>query len=113
MKGDIVNLTRVTAFRLALAAFFLSLVALSIFWAGNLQELSDQALFVAMNWAEGASIAGLVLACLAILAAFLAPFFSSRISLLTVLGAALVIAANLLVLALASALRVLTGGLPL
>ena len=113
MKGDVVNLTRVIAFRLALAALFLSLVALSIYWAGNLQELSDQALFVAMNWAEGASIAGLVLACLAVLSALLAPFFSGRISPLTVFGSVIVIAANLLVLVLASTLKVITGGLPL
>jgi len=113
MKGDVVNLTRVIAFRLALAAFFLSLVALSIYWAGNLQELSDPALFIAMNWAEGASITGIVLAGLAALAALLAPFFSGRISPFTLLGSVLVIAANLLVLALASALKVLTGGLTL
>jgi hypothetical protein len=113
MKGDVVNLSRVIAFRLALAAFFLSLVALSIYWAGNLQELSDPALFVAMDWAEGASIAGLVLASLAALAALLAPFFAGRVSPLTLLGSVLVMAANLLVLALASALKVITGGFPL
>ena len=113
MKGDVVNLTRIIAFRLALAALFLSLVALSIYWAGNLQELSDQALFEVMYWAEGASIAGLILACLAVLSALLAPFFSGRISPLTVIGSVIVIAANLLVLVFASTLKVLTGGFPL
>lgn len=113
MKGDVVNLIRVFAFRLALAAFFLSVVALSIYWAGNLQEFSDTALFVAMSWAEGASIAGVALASLATLCALIAPFFSGRIALLTFLGALLVIAASLGVLALVSTLRVLTGGLAL
>jgi hypothetical protein len=74
MKGDVVNLTRVIAFRLALAAFILSLVALSIYWAGNLQELSDPALFVTMDWAVGASICGIVLAALAV-SCCVAPFF--------------------------------------
>ncbi len=113
MKGDVVNLTRVIAFRLALAAFLLSLVALSIYWAGNLQELSDPALFVAMDWAVGASIGGLVLASLAGVSALLAPIFSGRLSLFTLLASILVITANLGVLVLASALRVATGGLSL
>lgn len=113
MKGDVVNLTRIIAFRLALAALFLSLVALSIYWAGNLQELSDPALFEAMHWAEGASLAGLVLACLAVLSALLAPFFSGRISPLTIFGSVIVIVANLLVLILASTLKVLTGSFSL
>jgi len=113
MKGDVINMTRVISFRLALAAFILSLVALGIYWAGNLQELSDQALVVTMDWAVGASMAGLVLACLTVAAALLAPFFSSRISLLTLLGSVLVIAANLVVLALASTLRAVSEGLPL
>jgi hypothetical protein len=112
MKGDVINLTRVIAFRLALTAFILSLVALSIFWAGNLQELSDPALFLSMDWAAGASVAGIVLAALAAVSALLAPLFSGRISLFTLLGSALVIAANLAVLVLASTLRVVTGGLP-
>jgi hypothetical protein len=113
MKGDVVNLTRVIAFRLALAAFLLSLVALGVYWAGNLQELSDPALFVSMDWAAGASTAGIVLALLAVISSLLAPLFSSRISLLTLLGSALVIAVNLAVLVLASTLRVVTGGIPL
>jgi hypothetical protein len=113
MKGDVVNLTRVIAFRLALAAFTLSLVALSIYWAGNLQELSDPALYLSMDWAAGASIAGIVLAVLAAVSALLAPFFSSRISIWTLFGSALVIAANLAVLVLSSTLRVVTGGIPL
>jgi hypothetical protein len=113
MKGDVINLTRVIAFRLALASFILSFVALSIYWAGNLQELSDPALFVAIDWAVGASLAGLVLAGLAVISALLAPFFSSRISVLTLLGSLLVIATNLVVLALATALKVATGGIPL
>ena len=113
MKGDVVNLTRIIAFRLALAAFILSLVALGIYWAGNLQELSDPALFLTMDWAAGASLAGVVLASLAALAAILAPFFSGRFSLLTLLGSVLVIAAILAVLALASTMRVVSGGIPL
>lgn len=113
MKGDVVNLTRVIAFRLSLAAFFLSLVALSIYWAGNLQELSDLALFVAMDWAVGASLAGLVLASVAGVSALLGPLFSGRLALLTFLASILVIAASLAVLALASALRVATGGFSL
>ncbi|MDX9957364.1 MAG: hypothetical protein AB7T74_04050 [Clostridia bacterium] len=113
MKGDVVNLTRVIAVRLALAAFILSLVALSIYWAGNLQELSDPALFVSMDWAAGASIAGIVLAVLAAASALLAPLFSSRISFWTLLGSVFIIAANMAVLVLASTLRVVTGGIPL
>ena len=113
MKGAVVNLTRVIAFRLALAACILSLVALGIYGAGNLQELSDPALFVALRWAEGSSIAALVLSCLAAVASFLAPFFSGRISLLTVGGVVLVMAASVAVLVLVSTLRVVTGGLTL
>jgi hypothetical protein len=111
MKGDVVNLTRVIAFRLSLATFFLSLVALSIYWAGNLQELSDPALFIAMDWAAGASIGALVLASLAGISALVAPFFSSRVSILTLLASLLVIVASLAVLALATTIRVATGGI--
>jgi hypothetical protein len=113
MKGDIVNLTRIVAFRLALAAFILSLVALSIYWAGNLQDLSDPALFLALDWAEGSSIAGVVLAILAGISALGAPLLSGRLSLLTFLGSILILAASLAVLALASAIGVATGGLSL
>lgn len=113
MKGDVINLTRLSFFRLALGALLLALAAISIYWAGNLQELSDPALLVAINWAEGSSIAALGLASLSVISTLLAPFFSGRFSLLTLLGSVIIIATSLGGLAFVSSLKVLTGGLPL
>ena len=113
MKGDIVNVTRVTAFRLALAALILSFVAMGMYLAGNIQELSDSALLITVNWAVGASIAGIILAILAGASGLLGPLFSTRISLLTFFASLLVIAANLAILLLASTIKAVTGGLSL
>jgi hypothetical protein len=83
------------------------------YMAGNLQELSDAALFVTLNWAVGASICGAVMAGLTLVLAVFSPLFHGRFSFLTLPAAIVLLALDLAVLALASALRVAAGGLSL
>jgi len=78
MKGDAVNLARVTLVRLALAALVVALASSFTYLSGSLGTLSDAALVVAAGFMGYAGLAALAFGSFAAIAAAAAPLLGGR-----------------------------------
>jgi len=113
MKGDALNSSRALSLRLSIVFALTTLVALFVFLAGNLGELSDEALIVAVRALGGAGLITILFGAACIALSILAKMGGARLPALSIVLGLLMSGVGIAGASVSAILQAVAGGMSL
>jgi hypothetical protein len=113
MTGDALNTTRAVSLRLSIAFAATTMLAFFIFLAGNLGDLSDTALLVAVRALGGAGIITVMFGCACVVFSLLSRLGGARLPVISIIIGVMMTSVGFAGAVVSASLQVVTGGMSL